>query len=285
MFETTSDWKAAPECEQLDLFSIPFLRGNLRDIDLDVVQQDCRDLVSKAKERYPDDNSKNYTTYFDEDLRQEMVKLPWYKEFSEQIKDTYIQFINTCYGQDVGGLRRSDLHLFAWISVYNKPHHHTSHNHINSYMSGTWYVKTDEESQPIKFENPNRAMAHALNLPVNEWGHQYYPDVKLVGGANFHDEIEFYPKQNQFLLWPSMLIHSVPFLQDSPADYERIAISFNLHHPVGVPNQNEAGDELDYRFLSPAPTEEIEPHIPEPELPSAVDDAAEVMSKPKGVLF
>lgn len=277
----TSDWKAASECEQLDLFSIPFLRGNLRDMDLDVVQQDCRDLVSKAKERYPDENDKNYTTYFDEDLRQEMVKLPWYKEFSEQIKDTYIQFINTCYGQDVGGLKRSDLHLFAWVSVYNKPHQHSSHNHINAYMSGTWYVKCDDESQPIKFENPNRAMAHALNLPVMEWGHPDIPNSKLVGSANFHDEVEFEPQQNQFLLWPSMLMHSVPLLQDAPADYERIAISFNLHHPIGVPNQNEAGDDLDYGFLGPK--EEIEPHIPE--LPSAVDDAAEVMSKPKGVLF
>lgn len=292
MVSQTSDWKAASECEQIDLFSVPFLRGQFYDMDLETVQQDCRKLVSKAKVRYPDDDSRNYTTYFDEDLRQEMIRLPWYKEFSEQVKDTYIQFINTCYSQDVSGLKRSDLHLFAWINVYNKPHLHTSHNHINSYMSGTWYVKADEESQPIKFENPNRSMAHALNLPVMEWGHPSYPNTKLIGSANYHDEVEFYPQQNQFLLWPSMLQHSVPTCESNVANYERISISFNLHHPIGVPNQNESGDDLDYAFLGTniqemdetIPTiEEVESEKKEHlEIPH---DVPQSHTKPKGVLF
>ena len=90
----------------------------------------------------------------------------------------------------------------------------------------------------------------------------------------------FYPVENQFLLWPSALMHGVPMNHDDvDPNYERISISFNLHHPIGVPNQNEAGEDLEYEFLEQPPVEQ------QVELPSAVDDAAEVMSRPKGVLF
>jgi uncharacterized protein (TIGR02466 family) len=224
----------------------------------------------------------NYTTYFDEELRQEMIKLPWYANFAEQVKDTYIQFIQICYGQQVGHINRADLHLFAWINVYGAPHHHVPHNHINSYMSGTWYLKVEENTpQPIQFLNPNPAMAHALNLPIEEFGSEAIPNMKNIGSAYYHDQVEFYPVENQFLLWPSALMHGVPMNHDDvDPNYERISISFNLHHPIGVPNQNEAGEDLEYEFLEQPPVEE-----PIEELPSAVDDAAEVMSRPKGVLF
>ena len=279
---STSDFKPASDCEQIDMFSIPILRGNLQDIDIEEVKRDCRNLVKEASQRHGDNNSMNYTTYFDEELRQEMIKLPWYADFAEQVKDTYIQFIQICYGQQVGHINRADLHLFAWINVYGAPHHHVPHNHINSYMSGTWYLKVEENTpQPIQFLNPNPAMAHALNLPIEEFGSEAIPNMKNIGSAYYHDQVEFYPVENQFLLWPSALMHGVPMNHDDvDPNYERISISFNLHHPIGVPNQNEAGEDLEYEFLEQPPVEE-----PIEELPSAVDDAAEVMSRPKGVLF
>ena len=40
-------------------------------MDIEQVQSDCRSLVAEAKELYEDDESKNYTSYFDEELRQE----------------------------------------------------------------------------------------------------------------------------------------------------------------------------------------------------------------------
>ena len=246
----TSDWKAASDCEQIDIFSIPILRGILRDMDLEQVQSDCRSLVAEAKELHNDDESKNYTSYFDEELRQKLILLPWYKEFAEQVKDTYIQFIQVCYGQSVGHIKRNDLHLFAWVNVYNKEHSHSSHNHINSYMSGTWYPSIqDEDTQPIQFRNPNPAFAHALNLPTNDWSKPEYDNAKFVGGPCYHDMIEFFPRTNEFLLWPSMLMHEVPKISNTEPEYERISISFNLHHPVGVPNQGESTDDLEYGFL------------------------------------
>lgn len=262
----TSDWKGAGNCEQIDLFSIPILRGYLQNLDIEEIKNDCRRLVAEAKDIHDDDTSKNYTTYFDNHLREKMVDLPWYAEFSEQVKDTYIQFIRTCYGQEVDHMSRADLHLYAWINVYNKPHSHSSHNHINSYMSGTWYVHTElEESQPIQFRNPNPAFAHSLNLPVQEYGRPEYEGVKFTGSPNYHDTIDFFPDNNQFLLWPSALMHEVPPMVTSKKDYERISISFNLHHPIGVPNQNEAGDNLEYRFLGPTIMEEQQdiPQSPE----------------------
>ena len=46
-----------------------------------------------------------------------------------------------------------------------------------------------------------------------------------------------------------MLMHEVPKISNTEPEYERISISFNLHHPVGVPNQGESTDDLEYGFL------------------------------------
>ena len=58
----TSDWKAASDCEQIDIFSTPILRGTLSNMDIEQVQSDCRSLVAEAKELHDDDESKNYTS-------------------------------------------------------------------------------------------------------------------------------------------------------------------------------------------------------------------------------
>ena len=85
-----------------------------------------------------------------------------------------------------------------------------------------------------------------------------YENAKFIGGPCYHDMVEFFPRTNEFLLWPSMLMHEVPRISDTEPGYERISISFNLHHPVGVPNQAESTDDLDYGFL-----EQHEEGIPE----------------------
>lgn len=265
----TSDWRSSPNQEQIDIFSIPVIRGLLQDMDIEQVQNDCRSLVAEAREIHGDNDDKNYTTYFDEELREKLLQLPWYKDFSEQVKDSYIQYIQCCYGQNVGHLKRSDLHLFAWVNVYNKEHNHPAHNHINSYVSGTWYpLIQGEDSQPIQFRNPNPSFAHGLNLPVNEWGKPEYENTKFIGGPSYHDLVEFFPHTNEFLLWPSALMHEVPAIKNMSPEfefdnkYERISVSFNLHHPIIVNNQNEIGDELDYGFLE-QPPEEQRPERPE----------------------
>jgi len=235
------------EAEELALFSVPFLRGSLP-LDHDIVAAECRQLVSQCAERNPDDDLKNYTTYFEEDIRLQMHNQRWFKDFSDIIKDTYIKFIYGSFGKDVTHLKRSDIHLFAWISIYNKPHQHETHNHVNSLISGTYYVKRPDDGQPIKFQNPN--------LLAN-FGHQIYdkpqegedPTMLPMGSPSSHGEVMFYPRTGEFLLWPSYIMHSVPNWSNKVNDnYERIAISFNLKHREEIDN-NDTGTELSYDFM------------------------------------
>jgi uncharacterized protein (TIGR02466 family) len=235
------------EAEELALFSIPFLRGYLP-LDHDIVAAECRHLVGLCAERHPFDDQKNYTTYFEEDIRIQMHSHKWFKDFSDIIKDTYIKFIFGSFGKKVEHLKRSDIHLFAWISVYNKPHQHEAHNHVNSLISGTYYVKRPDDGQPIKFQNPN-LLANYGHQTDDKPQESEDSSMLPMGAPSSHGEVMFYPKKGEFLLWPSYIMHSVPNWSDKANDnYERIAISFNLKHREEIDN-TDTGTELSYDFM------------------------------------
>jgi uncharacterized protein (TIGR02466 family) len=228
----------------MPLFSTPFLRGHL-DLDVEVVAQSCRDLVGEIE----DGNVfKEYTTYFNEEIRTKMHEEEWFRSFSNQIKDSYIAFCQNVFEQPVGHLSRNDIHLFAWISIYNGPHSHATHNHVNSHMSGTYYVKTEKSNQPIKFYNPNQA-AIANHLAVDrEKEVEGFPNMIFDGVEGCDTAFHYDPQEGEFLFWPSYIMHSVEPAHEILDDYERIAISFNLKHAEILDN-NTTGDNMSYEFL------------------------------------
>jgi len=228
----------------LELFSIPFLRGQL-DFDTDVIAESCRDILSDIEQGAVD---REYTTYFNEDARIKMHDTQWFKDFSNKIKDSYITFIANMFHTPVSHLKRSDIHLFAWINRYTGPHQHGAHNHVNSHISGTYYVKTEKSDQPIKFWSPNM-MGNANHLAVDRGQEKEgYPDMIFDGVQGVDSTISVFPKDDEFLFWPSYLLHSVEPTQTFIEDYERISISFNLKYREPI-NNNLTGDELDYSFM------------------------------------
>lgn len=229
----------------IPLFSTPMFRGYM-ELNHDVIAEDVRQLVKKAYDRHGEqDISRNYTTYFDDDLREETEQLPWYNDLANILKDTYILYIRDCFGQDVAKLNRNDIHLFAWVNHYKTPHQHEVHNHVNSYISGTYYVKTQEVCQPIKFWSPNLMAQFAHNCVDQKIQRDGYD---IQGTEMVESEAHFYPTDGQFLLWPSYLQHAVPPIYDAPEDYERISISFNLKHRIEI-DSTHTGDAMDYEFL------------------------------------
>ena len=70
------------------------------------------------------------------------------------MKDSYVDFIKSQFNFETP-MSRHDIHLFAWVSVYNKLHSHEVHNHVKSRISGTYYPLADDDSMPLKFFNPN----------------------------------------------------------------------------------------------------------------------------------
>ena len=223
----------------MPMFSTPFLRGSLN-LNTKEVAQSCRDLVSKVEKG---DVTTEYTTYFDEDLRTSMHETEWFKSFSNQIKDTYVCFCSNLFNQPTRHLCRDDIHLFAWINHYTGPHQHSNHNHVNCHMSGTYFLT--DSIQPIKFDSPNflsNANHQAVDRDIEREG---YPNIVFSGVEGCDSSFQYFPVENEFLLWPSYLMHSVEPIQNMPDDYERISISFNLKHRLPLDN-NETGDNMEY---------------------------------------
>jgi|TARA_B110001452_G_C15232785_1_gene426931 uncharacterized protein (TIGR02466 family) len=225
----------------MQLFSIPFLRGNM-EFDTDLIAESCRELVGDIEDG---DVGREYTTYFDEEVRTKMHETEWFKDFSDKIKDTYITFIGSQFHTPVSHLKRSDIHLFAWINRYTGPHQHSSHNHVNSHMSGTYYVETTKSNQPIKFQSPN-LMGNANHFAVDMSGEKEgFPNMVFDGVSGVDSFVQVYPVNDEFLLWPSYIMHSVEPSQEFIEDYERISISFNLKYRQGIDN-NLTGRDMDY---------------------------------------
>ena len=226
LVQNTNEFLPAQEVSILNIFPTTIIRG-LFDLPHEDVAEDCRRLVAKVKERYPNEPTRNYTTYFDEDIREETHALPWFMDFSDTAKDTYIEFIRTQYNMEVRNLSRSDIHFFAWISVYNQPHFHPTHNHEHCHVSGTYYVKCEREDQPIKFLNPSLLATANLHAVSHERNGDDYIEV---GTDGHQQEISFKNQTGEFLMWPSYMQHEVPVNSNVDQDYERIAISFNFKH-------------------------------------------------------
>lgn len=236
--------------EVINAFSIPILRGRIEELDLEQARLDSRKWVETAKRRHGEDNGKNYTTYFDQDLRDELPRTDWGRQFVNIMKDTYVKWCAEVFGHDVDYLTRHDIHCFTWISVYNTPHQHDVHNHVNSLMSGTFYITADpQDSQPIKFFSPAMMSNFSHRVIPQNYEDHHDPQIRWTGSGMTQDEMFFHPASGDFLLWPSYLQHMVPPTSfDRPADYERIALSFNLlHHPLMA--DNNTGDQFPYSFI------------------------------------
>jgi len=242
-----TEFQPAPT-EVLQLFPTNMLRGHIP-LDMDVISNDIKGLVNKVKEIEGDDTARNYTTYFNHDIRTSMHEFEWFKMFSNIIKDTYVEFCKNIYEHDMDYLQRDDIHLFAWASVYSEEHSHEVHNHVDSFMSGTWYIKTNENTAPIKFIAPN-VMTTFQHTSVDRYhARDNFPNMHFMGTNWLENEVHFRPVESEFLLWPSYMQHMVP-VNTVPQDenYERISLSFNLKHRLNI-NDNDTGHNMSYEGL------------------------------------
>jgi uncharacterized protein (TIGR02466 family) len=232
--------------EMLDLFPTRMFRGYCP-INREVVNKDIRNIINGIKEKDPDNLAENYTTYFYEEGREEMEKLPWFTDFANQMKDTYIAFIKQNYDMRVDHLSRHDIHFFCWANLYNEENEHQTHIHLRSLISGTYYpLITGKEA--IQFYTPNvagdfgtRAMNKGIDLGIR--------NTRFHGTEGTQSSVEFFPEDGEFLLWPSSMLHCVGRAKPEDRDgYERISISFNLDHNDPLEDTNN-GTDMRYDFI------------------------------------
>ena len=240
--QQTKNLYAPPKGKYFSVFPTPMFHGTVN-LDHEMVSNHCRDIVS----RMPKGNlDTEYTTYFDNDAREETHNQSWFNSFANQMKDSYIDFIKSQFFFETP-FNRHHIHLFAWVSVYNKPHSHETHNHVKSRISGTYYPLADGNSMPIKFFNPNMSSVFSHGARDETMQIEGHDQIDYMGTRGAQTDMSFYPKTGDFLLWPSYMQHCVPLSQQEE-DIERIAISFNLQHAEDLGSYHH-GDDFDYSVL------------------------------------
>jgi len=98
----------------------------------------------------------------------------------------------------------------SWSSITKPGQHHPKHYHANSFLSGVFYLQSDEEVSPITFDGPlqNFSVRPEFNT-TNEF---------------MNDSYTTKAKQGYLYLFPSTLPH---FVSTNTSSEDRISISFN----------------------------------------------------------
>ena len=239
-----SDYQPISNFNIFDIFPTPMLRGTFN-YDHGYIADSCEELLDECKELDPNPK-RNYTNYFFQDNRKKMYTLPWYRDFANIIKDTYVGFIRNQFDRDISFLNRKDIHLFSWVSRYEEGIHHDTHNHVKTILSGTYYPRAQGAEQPIKFYNPSpNVFSHSSPSNCIDGN---MPNTQIMGAIGSPMELLIHPIEGEVLLWPSYLYHSVDEPQNVQEDYSRIAISFNLMHNEPL-EDTEDGDSFPYEVL------------------------------------
>jgi uncharacterized protein (TIGR02466 family) len=102
----------------------------------------------------------------------------------------------------------------SWCNKSEQNEYHHKHHHPNSFLSGVYYIQTNEDDQ-IEFSVESKNM---FQIPTNEFD-------------KFNSESWWLPvRQNELFLFPSWLQHRVPPVK---GDKTRISLSFNTF-PSGI---------------------------------------------------
>ena len=130
-----------------------------------------------------------------------------------ELKRVLEQEVND-FALDVMGISDELRITQSWINVYKQGDSIHQHNHPNSIVSGTWYWSTPDTD--ILFHK------HGLNSNTT-WTMKL--DQRVTDSRPFAVEINsIRVSENDVVLWPSYLQHSVPEHRDSQP---RKTLSFN----------------------------------------------------------
>lgn len=235
------------QVRKTDLFSTPFY--TMRFVaDYEEIARDVRRAVSVVAEKYGDDFTRNYTTYFDMETQYKYItNTEWCKNLATALKDTYVDLMHKefLFSPKELNLSRDKVHLHMWVNRYTNDHQHSTHNHKGSKISGTFYVKTSQPCAPIIFESPTEY----ANMLFATRDCEVVKDQMIHNGVPaVQKEMNFIPNDGDVAMWPAYLYHHVP---RQPDQKERISISFNLDHHDNLQfgYADEILDKLDYDFL------------------------------------
>jgi len=174
-----------------------------RDLELSPKEDtDIEDIIKKEGMYKNAGNSTSNNTYIFND------KLKKIKQFCEQQIEIYVKEVIT---------PEEELDFYitqSWLNVTKPNEWHHEHSHINSIISGVFYISTEEDDK-ITFTDPNKKIRHAMNF-------------KLKENTVFNSPTWFFSvNNNELILFPSWLDHKVE--SNEKATKDRISLSFNTY--------------------------------------------------------
>lgn len=102
----------------------------------------------------------------------------------------------------------------VWFNVSRKGNYNDSHCHLNTPMSGVFYVNVPDHNARIRFYNPNPMVTYCNS----------FMDVDYSSDLTFH-EVWFEPVEKHLIMFPGWMFHSV---DKNESDEPRISIAFNI---------------------------------------------------------
>jgi len=113
----------------------------------------------------------------------------------------------------------------SWLNVINKNQSHHRHDHVNSFLSGVYYVKANRNFDKIQFNKE-----------------EYNTISPTVDGYNIYNSNGWWFQINSgdVFIFPSSLNHEVSLKND---DNKRISLAFNIFL------KGELGEEKNLAFL------------------------------------
>ena len=190
------------------LFPCPIQMSKVADAD--AVNKRLVAEIKKIQKNTPNGRPEGWTApvYTTLNTSDQLHTLPGFEFFFSIMQGEIIKFAHAL-GMDYDNypLRMKD----CWFNVYRSNDGQEPHNHNNSFISGSYYVRIPEGSSGIRFHSP-------------VYDNMFVPPQRERNQLN-STLVEVAVEEGNLVLFPSWLKHSV---QPSRFKNERISISFNV---------------------------------------------------------
>lgn len=192
------------------LFAVPLYQSKIDS----VAQEDIDFIKSLSYERMPADNG-DYT------VSKNILDIPQLCELKSKIQkqiDHFVYEILDCDKNVKFEIQNS------WANRHGKLDFAGSHRHNNSLISGVFYLDVAPDTGAIVFQKDKSYYNLWTDTIEVGFNYQTHEDQSRLNVFNA-DAWGIYPKQNEIVLFPSLLYHSVT---ENLSDRIRYSLAFNV---------------------------------------------------------
>jgi uncharacterized protein (TIGR02466 family) len=142
---------------------------------------------------------------------------PIFQHFHDWLEDCYRNMTEDVMGykMTLDNMSKTNCYITdCWVNVTKTGGGQSMHYHVNSFISGTYYLQMPEGSGSIHFSNP----AQSPNQPCLGFGKR---EITAFNPMEVSGKCE----EQMLILWPSHIIHQTGLTR---GDENRVSISMNF---------------------------------------------------------